>query len=244
MLHFIGPFLHLEASHTCQSSDKSHLLQFSWVYFLFPLQHFWAHQSVNHESLSQGELMSFYWTYNSHCQCSMYHFPPAHSVPEFVILGKRSQSFANLFHLAAGQQQLFWILEQWGQILTQSSKISPLLMEKKNLQSKFEPMDTSSFRLSPSPNWIMKGNIHVKWIYLYIQKWEIELFYLSASDEEGIPASPGGLGQPAVVVFNFLCFGIRFQFNPSIPCSHRKGSCCQALWTSPLLLKLCKMLKR
>lgn len=139
MLHFIGPFLHLEASHTCQSSDKSHLLQFSWVYFLFPLQHFWAHQSVNHESLSQGELMSFYWTYNSHCQCSMYHFPPAYSVPEFVILGKRSQSFANLFHLAAGQQQLFWILEQWGQILTQSSRSAPCWWRKRIYKANLNP---------------------------------------------------------------------------------------------------------
>lgn len=223
-------------SHTCQRSDKSHLLQFSWVYFLFPLQHFWAHQSVNHESLSQGELMSFYWTYNSHCQCSMYHFPPAYSVPEFVILGKCSQSFANLFHLAAGQPQLFWILEQWGQILTQSSRSAPCWWRKRIYKANLNPWTQVHL--------LMKGNIHVKWIYLYIQKWEIELFFLSASDEEGIPAFPGGLGQPAVVVFNILCFGIRFHFNPFIPCSHRKGSCCQALWTSPLLLKLCKMLKR
>lgn len=51
-------------------------------------------------------------------------------------------------------------------------------------------MDTGSFRIA-LPKFNNEGKHskgHVKWIYLYMQKWKLNLF---ASDEEGIPAFPG-----------------------------------------------------
>lgn len=185
---------------------------FPWVYFLFPLQHSWAQQSVNQGSLSQGEFMRFYLNISFSLSVLNGAFPSSLSRARICYFGKMQPIFWLISPIfAAGQQQLVGILEQWGQILTQEFQISPLPGGEPEFMKQIWSKWTQVHLESPLPRF-NKGRKHskgrVKWIYLYINGKLKVFFSFSASGGEGIPAFPGGLGQAAVVGFNILlCFG-------------------------------------